>query len=101
MLIAVLEEPASNLALLSALSSLTGLGLEGTHLGQLMLKCSGVRALLGLCIDSQCVSVRTAALRTLATVCCSSQTIRQFEQVINSILFMKKETFQVLVSRHS
>ncbi|XP_054262354.1 protein inscuteable homolog [Macrosteles quadrilineatus] len=80
LLVAVLEEPSSNLALLSALSAFSGLGLEPGHLGDLMSRCCGIRALLGLCLDSKSASVRTASLRILATVCCSSATIRQFEQ---------------------
>lgn len=87
----VLEEPSSNLALLSALSSLTGLGLEGPHLGQLMCQCSGIRALLTVCIDSHCLSVRTAALRTLALVCSCTQAIRQFEKVKLFYLYFCKE----------
>lgn len=78
---AVLEEPWSSAALLSALSTLSGLGLEAPHLGKLMSHCGGVRALLSLCVDSKSTSVRSASLRLLATVCCSAQTIRQFEQV--------------------
>ncbi|KAG8261869.1 protein inscuteable homolog isoform X2 [Homalodisca vitripennis] len=80
LLVGVLEEPSSSLALLSALSALSGLGLEAPHLGELMSRCAGIRALLVVCIDSRSTSIRTAALRILATVCCSSLTIRQFEQ---------------------
>lgn len=77
----VLEEPASDMALRSALSSLIALGLEGPHLSRLVAHCSGVRALLSICLESRSSSIRTAALRALATVCCVVEAIRQLEQV--------------------
>lgn len=80
-LIQILEEPASDVTLLSALSGLTGMGLEATHLASLVARCNGVRAILAICLDSRWTTVRIAALRTLATVCCSAQSIRQLEKV--------------------
>nr|XP_018900501.1 PREDICTED: uncharacterized protein LOC109032696 [Bemisia tabaci] len=79
-LIQILEEPASDVTLLSALSGLTGMGLEATHLASLVARCNGVRAILAICLDSRWTTVRIAALRTLATVCCSAQSIRQLEK---------------------
>lgn len=77
----VLEEPTSDMALRSALSSLTAFGLEGPHLSRLVAHCSGVRALLSICLESRSSTIRTAALRALATVCCVAEAIRQLEQV--------------------
>ncbi|XP_067000307.2 protein inscuteable homolog [Anabrus simplex] len=79
-LVNVLEEPTSEMALRSALSSLSTLGLEGRHLSGLVAQCGGVRALLSVCIESRSSSIRTAALRALATVCCVADSIRQLEQ---------------------
>jgi hypothetical protein len=79
--VGVLEEPTSDMALRSALSSLIALGLEGPHLSRLVAHCSGVRALLTICLESRSSSIRTAALRALATVCCVVEAIRQLEQV--------------------
>ncbi|KAJ9586996.1 hypothetical protein L9F63_019414, partial [Diploptera punctata] len=79
-LVGVLEEPTSDLALRSAISSLTTLGLEGPHLSRLVAQCSGIRALLTVCLESQSSSIRTAALRALATICCVVEAIRQLEQ---------------------
>ncbi|PSN45369.1 hypothetical protein C0J52_07538 [Blattella germanica] len=83
-LVGMLEEPTSNLALRSALSSLTALGLEGPHLSRLVAQCSGIRALLAVCLESQSSTIRTAALRALATICCVVEAIRQLEQVSNT-----------------
>jgi hypothetical protein len=80
--VGVLEEPTSDMALRSALSSLIALGLEGPHLSRLVAHCSGVRALLSVCLESRSSSIRTAALRALATVCCVVEAIRQLEQVL-------------------
>lgn len=80
-LMTVLDDPNPPVVTLAALSSLTSLGLEGKHLSQLIARCGGgIRSLLTLCLDSRSGAVRTAALRTLATVCCSTHTIRQLEK---------------------
>lgn len=90
----VLEEPTSDMALRSALSSLIALGLEGPHLSRLVAHCSGVRALLSICLESRSSSIRTAALRALATVCCVVEAIRQLEQVLlfNAARYRNSET---------
>lgn len=67
--------------LVKAMSSINSLGLESVHLGSLVTKCNGVRALLTVCIEAVSGTVRSAALRTLAMVCCSPDSIRQFEKV--------------------
>lgn len=77
----VLEEPSTDAELVKAMSSINGLGLESIHLGILVTKCNGIRSLLAVCIDAVSSTVRSAALRTLAMVCCSSDSIRQFEKV--------------------
>lgn len=82
----VLEEPRTELALRTALSALTTLGLEGTHLSYLVARCGAVRALLAVCLEARAAAVRIAALRALATICCISETIRQFEQVCQLFL---------------
>lgn len=77
----MLEEPRTELALRTALSVLTTLGLEGNQLGEMVSRCGGIRALLAICLEARATAVRVSALRALATVCCVSDTIRQFEQV--------------------
>jgi hypothetical protein len=82
------------MALRSALSSLIALGLEGPHLSRLVAHCSGVRALLSICLESRSSSIRTAALRALATVCCVVEAIRQLEQVplCNAVRYWNSKT---------
>lgn len=80
-MVRVLEEPKTELALRTALSALTTLGLEGNQLCELVSKCGGIRALLAVCLEARATAVRVSALRALATICCVSATIRQFEQV--------------------
>jgi precorrin isomerase len=83
-LVCVLEQSSpAELELRSALASLAALGLEGTHLSRLVARCGGVRALLALCIDASATSVRIAALRALAIVCCDVEGVRQLDQVCN------------------
>lgn len=87
-LVNILEEPSSDVELVKAMSSINSLGLESAHLGSLVTKCNGIRSLLAVCIDAVSSTVRSSALRTLAMVCCSSDSIRQFEKVIdNHLLF--------------
>ncbi|KAL1130171.1 hypothetical protein AAG570_013109 [Ranatra chinensis] len=78
-LVNIFENENSHASLMCTLSGLAGLGLQAAHLANLLARCSGITALLALCINSQSASVRTAALRILATVCCSSSSIMQFE----------------------
>lgn len=78
----ILEEPSTDIELVKTMSSINSLGLESVHLGSLVTKCNGIRSLLTICIDAVSSTVRSAALRTLAIVCCSSNSIRQFEKVI-------------------
>nr|CAD7264000.1 unnamed protein product [Timema shepardi] len=80
MLVNVIEEPGTEMALRAALSSLCDLGTEGPHLIRLLAECEGVNALLAVVLESRSSSIRTAALRSLSTVCCVTDTIRRFEQ---------------------
>nr|CAD7461562.1 unnamed protein product [Timema tahoe] len=80
MLVNVIEEPGTEMALRAALSSLCDLGTEGPHLIRLVAECEGVNALLAVVLESRSSSIRTAALRSLSTVCCVTDTIRRFEQ---------------------
>ncbi|VVC30242.1 Hypothetical protein CINCED_3A021057 [Cinara cedri] len=77
-LVNILEEPSTDIELVKTMSSINSLGLDSVHLGNLMTKCDGVRSLLTVCLDAVSSTVRSAALRTLAMVCCSSDSIRQF-----------------------
>lgn len=87
-MIGILEEPKTELALRTALTVLTNLGMEENQLGKMVSKCGGIRALLAICLEARGTTVRVSALRALSTVCCTGDTIRQFEQVLNdAILF--------------
>lgn len=81
-MIGILEEPKTELALRTALTVLTNLGMEENQLGKMVSKCGGIRALLAICLEARGTTVRISALRALSTVCCIGDTIRQFEQVI-------------------
>ncbi|XP_050431428.1 protein inscuteable homolog [Adelges cooleyi] len=79
-LIDILEEPSTDVELVKAMSSINSLGLDSVHLGSLVTKCNGIRALLTVCIEAASGTVRSAAMRTLAMVCCSADSVRQFEK---------------------
>ncbi|XP_046394800.1 protein inscuteable homolog [Ischnura elegans] len=79
-LVTVLEDAGSELAQRSALTGLAALGLEGAHLSRLVAQCGGVRALLAVAIDSRSSPIRASALRALATICCVSDAIKEFEK---------------------
>lgn len=83
MLVNALDEPGTDAELVKAMSGIDGLGLEPVHLGSLVAKCNGVRSLLTVCIDASSSAVRSSALRTLAVVCGSSDSVGQFEKVCN------------------
>jgi hypothetical protein len=90
----VLEEPTSDMALRSALSSLIALGLEGRHLSRLIAYCSDVRDLLSISLESRSSSIRTSALRALATICCVVEAIHQLDQVphCNAVRYCNSKT---------
>lgn len=82
----VLDEPGTDAEFVKAMSGIDGLGLEPVHLGGLVAKCNGIRSLLTVCIDATSSTVRSSALRTLAVVCGSSDSVEQFEKVCNKHL---------------
>lgn len=88
LLINSIEEPKSHLALRATLSGLTFLALQCERLSNLVVQMGGPRVLLILCVECKASTIRTMALRTLATVCCSTMAIRQLEKV--GWLFVEK-----------
>lgn len=81
MLVNSIEEPKSHLILRATLNGLTLLALQCERLSNLIVRTGGPRVLLILCVECKASTIRTMALRTLATVCCSTAAIRQLEQV--------------------
>jgi Protein inscuteable C-terminal len=81
-LVWVLEQSSpAEIDLRSALSSIAALGLEGSHLCKLIVKCGAVRALLAVCLDATKPNLRIASLRTLAIVCGEVEAVRHLDQV--------------------
>lgn len=80
-LINMIEDSSSGLKLRAVLSGLTGLSLQCEKICNLVVRTGGPRALLILCVESKASTIRTMALRALATVCCNTTAIRQLEQV--------------------
>ena len=76
-----MDEETSEREVESAVSEITALGVYGGHICKLVSKMDGIRALLGVCIDSKFRSLRALALRALATVCCVAEGIDKFEKV--------------------
>ncbi|KAL1396437.1 hypothetical protein pipiens_002692 [Culex pipiens pipiens] len=68
----------SNLSYVATLSNLDYQGLAS--LNDAFISNGTVRALLIVCIESKFSSIRALALRALATVCSTSETIRQLEK---------------------
>lgn len=87
LLVRSIEEPKSHLRLRAVLSGLTLLALQCERLSNLVVQAGGPRALLILCVECKASTIRTMALRTLATVCCSTAAIRQLEKVKNIYFF--------------
>lgn len=83
-LVWVLEQSSpAEIDLRSALASIAALGLEGSHLCKLIVKCGAVRALLAVCLDSTKSNLRIASLRTLSIVCGEVEAVRHLDQVSN------------------
>lgn len=76
-----IEEPNSHLSLRGALFGITSLALQCERLSDLFVRAGGPRALLILCVECKASTIRTMALRTLATICSTATAIRQLEQV--------------------
>jgi hypothetical protein len=88
-LVWVLEQPApAEIDLRSALASVAALGLEGSHLCKLIIKCGAVRALLAVCLDASKPNLRIAALRTLAIICGEVEAVRHLDQVCIFVFFI-------------
>ncbi|KAB7503669.1 Protein inscuteable-like protein, partial [Armadillidium nasatum] len=90
-LVNILEDESSIRLVEKSITELTGLGLNGGHICQLISRVGGIRALLGVCIESRFKKLRSLALRALATVCCVAEGITSFEKeggvdVISEIL---------------
>lgn len=68
----------SNLTMLSMLSNMDYNGIAS--LDDAFFKTNTVKVLLGICMGSKYSSVRTLALRALATICSNRELIKQFEE---------------------
>ncbi|GAB6019450.1 hypothetical protein CHUAL_001029 [Chamberlinius hualienensis] len=75
----VLEEPPSFLAVKIATSVLSILGIQDDELSRMVAVAGGVRVLLTVCIDPRYRLIRTKALRSLATLCCVTESICELE----------------------
>ena len=75
------QEAASLLELETALGRVTRLGLEGNHLCRLVARHGGVRLLVEMLTSPKWLPARGSLLRTLGTVCCVLEAIRQLEEV--------------------
>ncbi|XP_026681611.1 uncharacterized protein LOC113468701 [Diaphorina citri] len=81
-LLSTLEKDRTPATVLSTLSSLTKLGLDSAHLGNLVARYpgGGMRTILSVCLDVPCLHVTICALRTITLLCSSVQCIRQLEK---------------------
>lgn len=75
-----LEDDCSFQDAREAITSLTAMGADGGHICRLIARLGGVRALLGICLESRAGVVRVDALRALATVCCVVEGILELEK---------------------
>lgn len=64
-----------------AIGNLTSLGMEGNHLCRLIARHGGVGLLVQLLTNSKFYSLKGAILRSLGTICCVLDSIRQLEEV--------------------
>lgn len=82
----------SNLTMLSMLSNIEYVGIAS--LNEAFLRTNTVKVLLGICMGCRYSSVRTLALRALATICSTRELIRQFEEnegidILNDVLTVR------------
>ena len=75
------QQAASLTELETALGRVTRLGLEGNHLCRLVARHGGVRLLVEMLTSTKWLPARGSLLRTLGTVCCVLEAIRQLEEV--------------------
>ena len=80
-IVSSLKDPTSVSDLETSLVNITSLGLEGNHLCRLVTKHGGGRLLVQLLTNNKFYSLRGAVLRSLGTVCCVLEAIRQMEEV--------------------
>ena len=80
-IVSSLKDPSSVSDLESSLVNMTSLGLEGNHLCRLVTKYGGVSLLVRLLTNKKYKSMRSTILRSLGTVCCVLEAIRQLEEV--------------------
>jgi len=80
-IVSSLKDPCSVTELEKSIGNITSLGLEGNHLCRLVARFGGVRLLVCLLSDNKFSSVRGTVLRSLGTVCCVLEAIRQLEEV--------------------
>ena len=65
----------------TSLVNVMKIGLEGNHLCRLITKHGGVHLLVGLLTNNKFHSVKSTILRSIATVCCVLESIRQLEEM--------------------
>jgi len=80
-IVSSLKDPSSVSDLEVSLVNITSLGLEGNHLCRLVTKYGGVSLLVKLLTNNKYKSVRGVVLRSLGTICCVLEAIRQLEEV--------------------
>lgn len=78
----VKDSQTQSTTMVKTLSTITSLGTQIRHIGELVSYCDGVKYLLPLCGVSYTSDIRTGALRALAIICCYSGSLKQFEKVI-------------------
>ncbi|CAH1980698.1 unnamed protein product [Acanthoscelides obtectus] len=91
-IVARVESPTSELDLRATITAVTSLALRHEELIDLFIKADLVSALLILCEKCEGSSLRSLILRTLATMCCNSAAVRQFERF--SGIFLITETLE-------
>ena len=65
----------------TALVNVMKFWLEGNHLCRLITKHGGVHLLVGMLTNNKFHSVKSTILRSIATVCCVPDSIRQLEEI--------------------
>uniref|UniRef100_A0A8D9AB09 Protein inscuteable homolog n=1 Tax=Cacopsylla melanoneura TaxID=428564 RepID=A0A8D9AB09_9HEMI len=81
-LLSTLDKDRTPSVVLSTLSSLTKLGLDSAHLGNLVARYpgGGMRTIVSVLLDVPCIHVTVCALRTITLLCSSVQCIRHLEK---------------------
>nr|CAH7744602.1 unnamed protein product [Callosobruchus chinensis] len=79
-IVAKVESPTSEMDLRATITAITSLALRHEELIDVFIRADLVSALLILCEKCEGSSLRSLILRTLATMCCNSAAVRQFER---------------------